>query len=53
MKLHSKILLSLIVLALLDMVIPIPFTTIFLIYVLYERPPWFKKIVDDIYGGDA
>lgn len=49
MKLKNKILISLIILAVFDMVIPIPFTTIFLIYVLIERPPWFKKMIDEVY----
>lgn len=49
MNLNTKILIYLIVLALLDMIIPIPFTAILLIYVLSEKPAWFKKLVDDIY----
>jgi hypothetical protein len=31
------------------MVIPIPFTTILLIYVLLEKPMWFKKMVTQVY----
>ena len=48
-----KILISLIILAILDAIIPIPFTTIMLIYVLLEKPPWFKKLVDDIYDSQS
>jgi len=51
MKLKSKILICLIILAILDAVIPIPFTTIFLIYVLSERPPWFKNLLEEVYGN--
>jgi hypothetical protein len=51
MKPTTKILLYLIVLAVLDMIIPIPFTALILIYVLLEKPVWFKKLVDDIYGS--
>jgi hypothetical protein len=50
MNLKIKILISLIVLALVDMVIPIPFTTILLLYVLIEKPLWFRKMVTDVYG---
>jgi hypothetical protein len=51
MKLNTKILLYLIVFAFLDMIIPIPFTAIILIYVISEKPPWFKKLVTDIYAS--
>ena len=51
MKYHTKILICLVVLALLDMIIPIPFTTILLIYVLLEKPMWFKKMVTQVYVG--
>jgi hypothetical protein len=50
MNLRAKILTVLILLAIVDVVIPIPFTTILLIYVLMEKPPWFKKITVDIYN---
>ena len=50
MKTHTKIMIFLIILAILDMVIPIPFTTILLIYVLLERPLWFKKLVAEVYN---
>jgi hypothetical protein len=39
----------LIILALLDMIIPIPFTALLLIFVLLERPFWFKKLVTEVY----
>ena len=50
MKLRGKILTILIFLAIADAVIPVPFTTILLIYVLLERPPWFKNITCEIYS---
>lgn len=50
MNLKTKIFISLVVLALVDMVIPIPFTTILLLYVLIEKPSWFRKMVTDVYG---
>jgi len=50
MNLRAKILAVLILLAIVDAVIPIPFTTILLIYVLMEKTPWFKKLAIDIYN---
>ena len=50
MSLRVKLLSVLIFLAIVDAVIPIPFTTIILIYVLLEKPPWFKKLTIDIYN---
>jgi hypothetical protein len=51
MKIKTKIMLYLSILALLDMVIPIPFTALMLIYVIYEKPSWFRKLVKDIYDS--
>lgn len=50
MRLNTKILTYLIIFAVLDMIIPIPFTAILLIYVTLEKPKWFKDLVVDIYG---
>ena len=49
MRINTKILVYLIVLAVLDMIIPIPFTALILIYVILEKPPWFINWVTDIY----
>ena len=49
MKQRNRILLFLIILAVIDMVIPIPFTTILLIYVLVEKPFWFRELVEEVY----
>ena len=49
MKPGTKILIYLFFLALLDMIIPIPFTALILIYVILEKPVWFKNLVADIY----
>ena len=50
MSTSIKLIIYLCILALLDTVIPIPFTTIMLIYVVVEKPAWFRKMVDDVYG---
>ena len=51
MKTQTKLLLYLIVLSLVDTFIPIPITGIILIYVLYQKPDWFSKIISDIYNS--
>ncbi len=51
MKKSTKILIGLILIGLIDIVIPIPILAFTLIYVILERPPWFREIVDDIYGS--
>lgn len=49
MKTKTQILVYLIGLAFLDMIIPIPFSAFLLIYVLLETPPWFERLVVQIY----
>lgn len=51
MKTNTKILLYLSILAFIDMIIPIPFTALMLIYVIFEKPAWFKKLVTEIYDS--
>ncbi len=49
MKTETKILIYLIIFAIFDLIIPIPITAVILIYVLFEKPIWFKDYVMDIY----
>jgi hypothetical protein len=49
MKTKTRILTYLIVFAVFDMIIPIPMASIFLIYVVLEKPEWFTKLVSQIY----
>jgi len=49
MKLKTQLLIGLVILAVLDMVIPIPFTALLLLYVLLEKPPWFGRWTSEIY----
>jgi hypothetical protein len=51
MKTNTKIIIYLLILALLDMIIPIPFTALMLIYVILEKPAWFRNLVTDIYNS--
>jgi hypothetical protein len=51
MTIKSKCFMSLIILALVDTVIPFPIIGAILIYVLLQRPPWFKNVIVDIYDS--
>jgi hypothetical protein len=33
-----------------DTVIPFPILGVILIYIVLQRPPWFKNVVAEIYG---
>jgi hypothetical protein len=50
MTIRTKCIITLILLAMVDTVIPFPITGAILLYVLLQRPPWFKTVVADIYG---
>ena len=50
MKLETKLIIYLCLLAIVDVFIPIPIVAIILIYVLLNKPAWFKKMVLDIYS---
>ena len=50
MNIRIKILSFLIVLCLVDVVIPVPILGLILIYVVFQRPPWFMEVVSDIYN---
>lgn len=49
MKIKTQIVIYLSILALFDLIIPIPFTALMLIYVIFEKPAWFRNLVTDIY----
>ena len=51
MKTTTKIMIYLCILAIFDAIIPIPFTTLLLIYVVLEKPAWFINLVGDIYNS--
>jgi len=50
MKLETKLVIYLSLLAIIDVFIPLPIMAIFLIYVVLNRPSWFRKMVSDIYS---
>ena len=49
MSTRTQILAYLILLAIIDMVIPIPITALVLIMVLFQKPKWFKDWVEKVY----
>jgi hypothetical protein len=49
METKSKILTYLVIFAIFDLIIPFPVTAVLLIYVLFEKPIWFKEYVMEIY----
>jgi hypothetical protein len=49
MKLKTSLIIGLVILAVLDMVIPIPFTALLLLYVVLEKPPWFQTWASELY----
>jgi hypothetical protein len=50
MDYRTKVLVSLIFLAIVDALIPLPVIGLILIYVLFARPSWFSDLVAQIYG---
>ncbi len=49
MNIKTKTLVFLIILGIIDMVIPIPIMGVILIYVVFQKPPWFTDVVSEIY----
>jgi hypothetical protein len=49
MKTGTKILIALIILGIVDMIVPVPILGIILIYVVLQKPLWFRVVVDQIY----
>jgi TRAP-type C4-dicarboxylate transport system permease small subunit len=50
MKTTNKILIVLVAMALVDILIPVPIAVFLLIYVLYQKPAWFKELADEVYS---
>ena len=51
MSLRNQYILGLILFAIVDATIPIPFAEIILLYVLIKKPHWFREMVDRVYSG--
>jgi uncharacterized protein (DUF697 family) len=50
MSFRNQCILGLILFALIDAIIPIPFAEIILLYVIVKKPVWFKEIADRVYS---
>ncbi len=51
MSFRNQCILGLILFAVIDAIIPIPFAEIILLYVIMKKPAWFREIVDRVYGN--
>jgi hypothetical protein len=49
MTLKTQILIGLVAIGFIDTIIPLPITALVLVYVLFQKPAWFRRGVDDIY----
>ena len=49
MSTKTKALIFVIGLGVIDMLIPIPILGLVLLYVVFQRPPWFMDVVSEIY----
>ena len=45
----AQILVYVIILAVFDTIIPLPITALVLIYVIFQKPRWFRDYVEQIY----
>jgi hypothetical protein len=51
MSFQNQCIIGLILFAVIDAIIPIPFAEIILLYILMKKPLWFREMVDRIYCG--
>lgn len=49
MTLKTRFLIGLVVLSIVDAVIPVPIVGLILFLVLLQKPPWFHKLVSELY----
>jgi putative effector of murein hydrolase LrgA (UPF0299 family) len=49
MTLKTRSLIGLAGLSVLDVVIPIPIVGLILVFVVLQKPPWFQKVVRELY----
>ncbi len=50
MQNRNTILIGLTCFALVDMIIPLPLLALLLIWVVLDKPPWFRKLVNRVYS---
>ncbi|MFQ6078722.1 MAG: hypothetical protein ACE5NJ_06270 [Thermodesulfobacteriota bacterium] len=51
MSFQNQCIFGLILFAIVDAIIPIPFAEIILLYIIVKKPDWFREMVDRIYHG--
>lgn len=49
MTLRTQSLICLAGLSIVDVVIPIPIVGLILIFIILQKPPWFQKLVGELY----
>jgi hypothetical protein len=49
MTLKTRSLIGLIMLSIVDAIIPVPIVGLILILVILQRPPWFQRLVQELY----
>jgi hypothetical protein len=49
MTLKTRSLIGLVVLSIVDAVIPIPIVGLILIFIIIRKPPWFQRLVHELY----
>lgn len=45
----TRLVIYLVLLSFVDMILPVPILGIVLLYVVFQRPPWFIDVVSEIY----
>ena len=49
MTFKTQFLIGLVVLSIVDAVIPVPIVGLVLFFVFLQKPPWFQKLVTELY----
>jgi hypothetical protein len=49
MNIKTKTVIAVIGLGLIDILIPIPILALTILYIIFQRPPWFVDVVREIY----
>ncbi len=52
MDIKTKFIIILIFLGLIDAIIPFPIIGVILIYIILQKPLWFKELVSEIYNEE-
>lgn len=50
---RGRLVFYLLLLAIVDVVVPVPMLALILLYVVWQRPPWFAGLFRQVYGPSA